>query len=661
MKLISSTIILISIPMYTIVGYAQKCKVVKIDPRSKGRIFLGIGAVSAGASSRLLLDYPMQQRSQILNLLFRPKFGASLQILKVEIGGDINSTDGTEPSYAHTRQEFLYPKFEYFQQDYECWLMKEARNRNHNIKLGCLEWGTPGWIGQGRFYSQDNINYVTSFIKNVKKYYNISIDYTGIWNERMYNINYIKELRKSLDNKGLKNVKIVAADQCCGNQWSIAKDIQQDKELSKSIAIFGDHYPERSSYPNRYQSNILLKKTNKPIENSEGGPWKGSWEGFRYLVKMYNRDYIIGKMTRQLTWSLISSYYNNLSLPGSGLMTANTPWSGYFDVQPAIWAAAHTTQFTSIGWRYLNEGCGFLGDSTGSYVTLISPDQPHNYSIIIETMDASKKQKITFKLYGNLSKNDLAVWRSIYKQEAFIRQEDIIPHKGKFSIELLPKAVYSITSTTGQQKGCYSSPIPEAFPLPYQTGFEKDHLGQLPKYFSDQCGVFEVKRRSDGKGNCLQQIIREKGIAWNPNGSFVETIIGDTSWTNYEISVDVNINENTGSAKIIGRLIDTYRGIKPPAGYWFEIYTGGRWILCAGDKILKSGNHIFAPFLWHKLKMKLLGDTISITLDGQALVTIENHKYSHGMAGLGSGYNIVQFDNFSVKEVDANINLDRKQ
>lgn len=69
-----------------------------IDGKSPGRTFEGHGALSAGASSRLLWDYPELYRGEILDLLFKPKFGASLQHLKVEIGGDVNSTDGSEPA-----------------------------------------------------------------------------------------------------------------------------------------------------------------------------------------------------------------------------------------------------------------------------------------------------------------------------------------------------------------------------------------------------------------------------------------------------------------------------------------------------------------------------------------------------------------------------------
>ena len=46
------------------------------------------GALSAGASSRLLFDYEPTARSEILDYLFKPRFGASLSICKVEIGGD---------------------------------------------------------------------------------------------------------------------------------------------------------------------------------------------------------------------------------------------------------------------------------------------------------------------------------------------------------------------------------------------------------------------------------------------------------------------------------------------------------------------------------------------------------------------------------------------
>ena len=57
-----------------------------LDMTKLGRTFDGLGAISGGgATSRLLVDYPAAQQEQILDYLFKPNFGASLQILKVEI------------------------------------------------------------------------------------------------------------------------------------------------------------------------------------------------------------------------------------------------------------------------------------------------------------------------------------------------------------------------------------------------------------------------------------------------------------------------------------------------------------------------------------------------------------------------------------------------
>jgi hypothetical protein len=46
----------------------------------------------------------------------------------------------------------------------------------------------------GSPYSYPNLtaSYITKWIMGAKKYYNLDIDYIGIWNERNYNSTYIK-------------------------------------------------------------------------------------------------------------------------------------------------------------------------------------------------------------------------------------------------------------------------------------------------------------------------------------------------------------------------------------------------------------------------------------------------------------------------------------
>ena len=129
--------------------------------------------LSAGASSRLLYDYKEPYRSQILDYLFKPGYGAALQHLKVEIGADVNSTDGAEPSSMRSRDDHDYTR------GYEWWLMEEARKRNPQIILDTLPWGAPGWVGNGQFYSQDMADYVADFLQGAQKHHQLDIAYTG--------------------------------------------------------------------------------------------------------------------------------------------------------------------------------------------------------------------------------------------------------------------------------------------------------------------------------------------------------------------------------------------------------------------------------------------------------------------------------------------------
>ena len=76
--------------------------VIHVNTATLLRKWDGIGGLSAGASSRLLSDYPEGPRSDLLDMLFTPRLGWGYQILKMELGGDCQSTWGTEPSYAHS-------------------------------------------------------------------------------------------------------------------------------------------------------------------------------------------------------------------------------------------------------------------------------------------------------------------------------------------------------------------------------------------------------------------------------------------------------------------------------------------------------------------------------------------------------------------------------
>ena len=148
---------------------------ITLDGRQTAHTYDGHGALSAGASSRALRDYPEPQRSQILDYLFKPNFGASLHDIKVEIGGDCQSTDGTEPSHMHNRGELSCS----VDRGYELWLLQQAKARNPAIKTFALSWGVPRWVGNGSYFSADNWQYQTAFASCVKDELGFDLDYIG--------------------------------------------------------------------------------------------------------------------------------------------------------------------------------------------------------------------------------------------------------------------------------------------------------------------------------------------------------------------------------------------------------------------------------------------------------------------------------------------------
>ena len=618
---------------------------IAVNGNSPGRIFAGIGGESAGASTRLLVDYPKKQRNEILNYLFKPDFGAALQNLKCELGGDTNSTDGTEPAYFRSRYEYQHPKAAYFARGYETWLMQQARKRNPNIRLGLLQWGAPGWLGDRvapngprsrKYYSQDNANYITRCVQCLNRFDHLRINYVGCWNEQGYNVPWILKLRHALDTAGLQYVHIEMADSFDWN--SLVQNIKTNPAFARAISAIGRHYPG-------YQSTPQARALHVPLWSGED--WSGSQPYTATLAKLLNRNYIEGRMVRTIIWALDTSYYDNLPANDDGLMLANEPWSGHFDVIGPIWAVAHTTQFAQPGWQYLNSACELL-KGHGSVVALKSP-HGHNFSLIIETEDATAPQRINIQISGGLPANiPLHVWRSL-PHDYFRQQPDMTAVNGMVTMTLLPHAMYSITTTTGQHKGKVTFiPAAKVFPLPYKTSLSHGDLAEMPRYFSDQEGAFNMAPSPDGKGQVVEQMITKLPIPWHKQYQAPPfTILGASDWHNYEVSCDVRL-AGRGSAGVIDRVAAVNWRFEQISGYRVMLHANGSWQLLAVHQLLANGWQTPPGTSWHRLKLVCQGSTISAYLDGKQLARVKNESYANGMPGLATGWNHAWFKDFSI-------------
>jgi Glycosyl hydrolase family 59/Ricin-type beta-trefoil lectin domain/Concanavalin A-like lectin/glucanases superfamily len=623
---------------------------ITVNGAQGGRTFDGIGAISGGGgNSRLLTDYPAAQQQQILDYLFRPGYGADLQILKVEIGGDTNSTDGSESSIEHARGTISCNA------GYEWWLMQQAKARNPNIKLYGLAWGAPGWIGGGNFWSTDMINYLVSWL-NCAKSNGLAINYLGGWNERGYNIGWYEQLRSTLNADGYSAVQIVGAD----TDWSVANDLVSNSAFAQAVQIVGAHYPcgwlsSETSCPS--SSNAVA--TGKPLWASENGSQDYN-NGAAAMARADNRDYLDGKMTATINWPIVAALYPSFPYSTDGLILANQPWSGWYSVGRQTWVTAQTTQFTAPGWTYIDSASGYLGGSgsNGSYVTLKSPNGS-DWSSVIETTQASAAQTVSYTVTGGLSTGTVHVWSTNVNSSDpstwFVHSQDITPSNGSFSLTLQPGYVYSLTTTTGQGKGTAASPGQGSLSLPYSDNFDSETVGQQPRYLSQVQGAFEVEPCAGGRsGQCVQQQAPVQPIEWDSNASPF-TIGGSPSWTNYTVSADALI-EQAGSVQLIGRA-GSQIGYYPPAAseYYLQLSSTGAWQVVrsnnSGQTATLASGTVAAPGTgtWQHLALTFSGSSITAAINGTTVGAITDSTYGSGMVGFGtSGYQTDQFDNLSV-------------
>jgi len=626
--------------------------IVRVSAHGEGRVFDGIGAVSAGASSRLLVDYPEPQRSEILDYLFKPNFGASLQHLKVEIGADVNSTDGSEPSHERERGVISATR------GYEWWLMKEARRRNPAIVLDSLAWGAPSWIGNGRFYSHDMAEYIADFLKMGRDHYGMEIAYTGIWNEKKPDYSFVKDLRKTLDQRGLRT-KIVCCDLYSQEgSFDIVQAMQTDTELAHAVDVVGVHYPfegipQLSPAFARNPGMTLWSSEDQP--NPGAGPYlTRDWEhGGRILAKRYNENYLKGRLTSTEIWSPVTAYYDVLAAPHSGLMVANTPWSAAYEVPAAIWVTAHTTQFAKPGWRYVDGASGML-TAGGTFVTLRAPAGiPSQWSTVVETIDAKAPQTAVFKLDSDVSSSSVYVWKTS-KNVTFRMVEKIVPRRRELHLTLDPDAIYTITTTTGQGRGTTSIPPAKSFPMPWYPSLPKESIGHSAPFLADQNGAFEIQGCSDKSSYCLKQVITKKPIPWGPMPD-PYTLAGDLQMADYQISADVSIR-GSGSASLLGRIdsADAFRDQKAryPAGYVLTIQSDGVWsLLCTRYKheatVLTSGKT--TPTRWMQAGLRFHGTRIGVFLGKKEVAHVEDSIHAKGYFAVGTGWNQAEFRHLALQ------------
>ena len=656
MKRFLSTFVLIALAW---AGAAAQT--IQLSAKASGKQFDGIGAVNGGgATSVLLKDYPEPQRSQIMDMVYKPMFGASVSSILVEVPGDGNSTQGSMPSHAHERNDAN------FLRGYMWWVMQETKRRNPDLAIDATAWSAPAWVGN--FWSDDMVDYYIAWLQGLRQVHGIELDALGCHNEKGWNADFAKHLRRAMNERGFRDVKLHGFGNWGNQKMDFLKYMQEDAELRDALdAVCAHTYSEIQLTP---EQRKMAEDMGKPIWNSEDHVYLPGFDCLITIVKCFNQNYIVSGATRVINWYDIGATYPLEPYSKEPpMLLAQEPWSGHYTVREALWGYAHYGQFTRVGWRYIDDGCMNL-PAGGSIVTMRDP-QTGDYSIIAETKGAKEEQTLTFKVGKGLAAGKLCQWYSDAQQQ-FVRLSDITPKRGGFSITLKPDAVYSFSTTTGQQKGSFADiPASKPFPIPYEDNFDQyanpSEWGYLPHYLADLIGCFEIRPipnpSRQGGGLCIRQTVGSHTLSWAPEWHHY-TILGDASWTDYEISADVYLNPGD-EAGVMGRLCDVGSGYGVWAkGYYLKMDEQGKVSLILtrgkrnqkeliGDKEQQAlilarkdveigGEYTLdeavvngtAACQWHNLKLRFDGDRITGYVDDIQVVQATSDHYKRGMAGL---------------------------
>ena len=453
--------------------------------------FTGHGGLSAGASSRLFADYPPAIQSDIMDFLFLPQWGLGLQIFKAEIGGGVQSTDGSEPTHEAFRGDLSCTR------GFELTLMKGAKARNPDIKLYGLSWGAPGWLNNGTFFGPDMVQYQTAWVKCMQQQ-GLAIDYLGSWNERFWGgAEYIKSLRAALDAEGFSATQIIIPDG--GYDPAIMAAAAADPAFNASFSGVGLHYPCDKAAPEVQAGGKLYWAS----EDWWSQPTESGAAAWGHLLV---QNYVVMNMTTTIAWSPLWSVYDGLPYEQAGLLLAAEPWSGHWEVSPPVWAGAQWTQFTSPGWRFLSVPSGGSGQLPlgGYYVSLVPPEGAgRGLTVILETLDSprcraasqpSSVQSVTFNVSAGaplpLPGTRLSVWQSNATSKFVRLGEVVVAADGTFTVDIAPGAMVTVSTVAGATKGVPRAAIPPSapFPFPYSDDFSGYAEDSLARYMADQFG-----------------------------------------------------------------------------------------------------------------------------------------------------------------------------
>eukprot|EP00439_Symbiodinium_sp_Y106_P005552 s4381_g1.t1 len=393
-----------------------------------------------------------------------------------------------------------------------------------------------------------------------------------------------------------------------------------------------------------------IRATQRDIESSSYDDLNGAacWG------RVINSHWVINRMTSSIMWNLVGAYYHGTDWYASSMMTSVEPWSGHYEVNPVIWATAHVTQFTKVGWRYLANGSGSGELPHGGYYTAwvdpSSDDFTMNF-VKISRDHASctrpplpnfqvEEEILTVLLSPSMRPPDkLEIWYSNF--ESYDAEPSVFKHStvqvlnGKFSLKVPVGAMITVTTIKTGEKGSFQGipPSSPSFPLDYADDFQSSVDSQNARWFADQIGSFEIHRVEDGKRS-LKQMVPLLPIGWTDKGSRGPmTLIGMREWQDIKVQVSFRLPPPAGRVPADAACIGVRTDQMWKNGVVLCVNYEGHWELLNSGPPLQGSSAPATPIAsgvtkvigssWHVLSLEVGGfNKAQGVLDGNELLSV---------------------------------------
>lgn len=662
--------------------------------------YRGLGCITANNSSRLLLDYKYEhprEYEEMMRLLFQKDYGVCLRHIKIELGSDVNSSSGTEPSTKRSMEEPAdVTRGAGFQ------FAADAKAINPDITLDLLRWGEPAWVTRAFSFSQQQgfearYSWYRDTLVEAYHVYGLKFDFISADSNETDTADetWILYLRGRLDMEkdapyDFQKIKLVASDEV--GTRNIAAQMVENFKLRNAVDVIGLHY---NTYGDSY-TNLLNEAYGKEIWYSEGiapcnlshltvqadGCGISGKDGAIDVANRIINSYYNGKMCMYEFLPAIAAYYDGSCNAPKHLICANEPWSGNYRLDSGFWMAMHWGRFSPKGWMFVNGACygdgeenHYIANTSNNFMTLVSPDrsemtmhftnedtEPRVYSVLVKDMAFENKILSTVITTGPKPGQR-------YDANWFLRGKAIRPsHRAgeTYLIKVPPQSIMTVTTldtewVAGTETFQKNPPKSERLAIPYRDTFhyKPEELmirGCSPRYTTDQGGAFELVH-SDQDGDIICQRITKNNIPtnWRFRGTPEPiTSLGDDRWRSYSAEIDVRL-DNMNPDNYVGLGIRYNSAVSceltSRCGYSALMYANGTWKLLDMDSVAAEGRLKRIPDIhWHRLKLLVLGDSILFFIDGSMIASYRPQcMVNSGRVSLISAYEMNTFKNLSVE------------